>query len=230
MLKRLFKRAKSKLKLAKLIFEGNSEKRWYGSEYGGFYIKEKALTDQEKIIVYSCGVGKDISFDLTILKKYKRSEIFAFDPTPISIKWIEAQNLPDNFYFSPVGISHEEGTQKMFFPKKFGVSYGVFDWDKENKDEITVKVSTIEKIAEKHGHKVIDILKMDIEGSEFDVIKSLDFNKLKVGQLLVEFHERFLDNGKEILAETLTYLEENNFECFAISDDFEYSFINKSLG
>ena len=57
-------------------------------------------------------VGKDISFDAEIMKKYKQSEIFAFDPTPISMKWIENQKLPDNFYFSPIGISDKNGIEK----------------------------------------------------------------------------------------------------------------------
>lgn len=219
---------KGKLKVLKIKSAGNELKQWYGSEYGGFYVQEKILNNREEIIVYSCGVGTDITFDLEILKKYKQSKIFAFDPTPISKNWIAKKNLPDNFNFSPIGISDEQKTQKMFIPKDFTVSYGVYDWDSDNKDEIMAEMQTIEGIAEKHDHSFIDILKMDIEGSEFDVLKALDFSKIQFGQILVEFHERFLENGKEVLDETIENLENNGYECFAISDDFEYSFVNKN--
>lgn len=226
---RKLKKIKRKFSFIILKLKGNKKKRWYGSEYGGFFVCEEILKNREQVIVYSCGVGTDISFDVEIMRKYKQSKIFAFDPTPISMKWIANQKLPDNFLFSPIGISNKNGTEKMYFPKKFGVSYGVFNWDNENKDEIMVEMQTIDRIAEQYGHKFIDILKMDIEGSEFVVIDSLDFKKIQFGQILVEFHERFLENDNNTLEKTISLLEENGYECFAVSDDFEYSFINKGL-
>jgi FkbM family methyltransferase len=225
--KRKWKKIKRKYSLIKLKLEGDKYKKWYGSAYGGFFVREEILKNREQIIVYSCGVGKDISFDVEIMRKYKQSKIFAFDPTPISINWIKNRRLPKNFFFFPVGISDKNGTEKMYFPKNFAVSYGVFSWDKENQDEIMVEMKTIEKIAEEHGHKFIDILKMDIEGSEFVVINSLDLTKIQFGQILVEFHERFLEDGSKVLKKTIAYLEANGYECFAVSDDFEYSFVNK---
>lgn len=222
------KKIKAKLKFLKLQLEGNKLKRWYGSEYGGFFVREELLNNQEQIVVYSCGVGKDISFDMKIMKKYNQSKVFAFDPTPVSIKWINNQQLPDNFLFFPVGLSDKNGMEKMFFPKTYSVSYGTFDWDKENNDEIMVEMTTIDRIAEEHGHTYIDILKMDIEGSEFAVLNGLDLNKIQFGQILVEFHERFLENGNILLEQTLAHLKSNGYECFAISDDFEYSFVNKN--
>jgi FkbM family methyltransferase len=224
---RKLKQIKRKFRFIKLKLEGNEHKKWFGSEYGGFFVCEEILKNREQVIVYSCGVGKDISFDVEMMKKYKQSKIFAFDPTPISMKWIENQQLPDNFFFFPIGISDKNGIEKMYFPKNFGVSYGVFSWDIKNKDEIMVEMHTIERIAEERGHKFIDILKMDIEGSEFVVLNSLDFEKIQFGQILVEFHERFLENGDKVLKKTIAVLEANGYECFAVSDDFEYSFINK---
>jgi len=34
---------KRKLKLLNLQLEGNAQKRWYGSEYGGFYVREAVI-------------------------------------------------------------------------------------------------------------------------------------------------------------------------------------------
>jgi hypothetical protein len=64
-------------------------KQWYGNDYGGFYICPILLappprTHNKKIIVYSCGVGEDISFDIAIMHDCD-CEVFAFDPTPKSI-------------------------------------------------------------------------------------------------------------------------------------------------
>jgi len=41
------------------------------------------------------------------------------------------------------------------------------------------------------GHEYIDILKMDIEGAEYDVIKDIHHLNIRPQQILVEFHHRF---------------------------------------
>jgi len=117
----------------------------------------------------------------------------------------------------------------MFFPKYHGVSYGIYNWSNENSDEIVVEMRTINDLAAENNFKFIDVLKMDIEGSEFSVIKDLNFDDLEFGQILIEFHERFIENGNQLLNECLEILENKGYKCFAISDDYEYSFVNVKL-
>jgi hypothetical protein len=38
------------------------------------------------------------------------------------------------------------------------------------------------------GHKHLDVLKIDIEGYEWDVLANTDWAKLNIGQLVVELH------------------------------------------
>ena len=73
-------------------------RKWYGNEYGGFFVCPDYLT--ENSIVYSFGIGEDISFDLDIVRNHGCS-VFGFDPTPKSIAWINRQwgQLPKNFNF-----------------------------------------------------------------------------------------------------------------------------------
>ena len=207
-------------------FESTVKSKWFGSEYGGFFVCQDILGKNDNIIVYSCGIGTDISFDRKILKQYKKSEILGFDPTPISLEWIKSQKNLINFNFYPIGISDFNGTEKMYFPKYHGVSYGIYNWSNDSKDEVLVDVKTIENIALENGHKYIDILKMDIEGSEFSVLNAINYDNIEFGQILVEFHERFLENGAELLKKTIDNLNKIGYQCFAISDDYEYSFIN----
>jgi len=74
--------------------------KWFGNDYGGFYICPDLLkyNNGEKII-YSIGIGEDISFDLDIIKEFPNCKIYAFDPTPKSIEWIKKQHLPKNMIF-----------------------------------------------------------------------------------------------------------------------------------
>lgn len=80
------------------------------------------------------------------------------------------------------------------------------------------------------GHAKIDILKMDIEGTEYDVIEDILDSKVTINQILIEFHDRFFDNGKKKTETAIETLSIKGFKLFAISDSFqELSFVNEEL-
>jgi FkbM family methyltransferase len=168
---------------------------------------------------------------MDILNKYSNSVIFAYDPTPKSINWVKNQNLPNNFNFFPYGISNKTEESIMYMPKNKNRSSGsLFLTDQKSKDDKKmVKMKCLEEIIQENGHKYIDILKMDIEGSEFTVIENINFSGIKFGQIVIEFHARFFNNGKQLLKKTIKILKRNGYYCFAKSNGNEYSFINKSV-
>jgi hypothetical protein len=76
----------------------------------------------------------------------------------------------------------------------------------------------------KHNH--IDLLKLDIEGSEYDVLDYILNKNISVDQIIVEFHDRFLKNGKRLRRKIINKLENKGYTLFAISRTFEeYSFM-----
>jgi hypothetical protein len=61
----------------------------YGSNYGGWVVATDYLN--KDFVIYSFGVGEDVSFYLDIISKYGLT-VHAFDPTPRSIDWVKKQN------------------------------------------------------------------------------------------------------------------------------------------
>lgn len=59
----------------------------YGTKYGGFFLPERMNLD-EKSVIYSFGVGEDISFDVNLSHQYG-SHIHLFDPTPRAVSHVE---------------------------------------------------------------------------------------------------------------------------------------------
>ena len=91
-------------------------------------------------------------------------------------------------------------------------------------------MKTLKDIMNELGHKHIDILKLDIEGSEYDVIENILNDNISITQITIEFHDRFMENGSLKSKQSIDKLKSHGYEIFAISDSFEeISFINKSV-
>lgn len=206
----------------------NCRKKWYGSSYGGFFVNPNLITKES--VVYSFGIGKDISFDRKIMANH-HCKVYGFDPTPKSIDYIASLPKQDLFLFYEFGISKETGLVKFFLPKNkraVSASLNLSEFvDEQN--YIDVEMKSLEDITKELGHTHIDVLKMDIEGTEYEVLESLVNANITIDQLLIEFHDRFYPG--EIKSKRMTeFLNKNGFEIFAASLNYEeISFINTKI-
>lgn len=200
--------------------------KWYGNTYGGFYICPDLLNKDS--IVYSFGIGEDISFDKALIDQH-HCLVFGFDPTPKSINWLKEQKISDNFRFYEYGISDKSGFVDFYLPKNPDYVSGslVLQKNIDTTQKTTVQMKSLADIMFELGHKQIDLLKMDIEGAEYEVIDNILSTKIRINQLLIEFHDRFFENGNIKSQQAIEKLRRHGYEIFAISDSFEeISFIN----
>ena len=204
-------------------------KKWYGNDYGGFYIYQKLLNPDS--IVYSFGIGEDISFDNAVIKNHK-CYLYAFDPTPKSINWIKSKTLSSNFTFFEYGIAEKSGTFDFFLPKNTNNISGsyVFQNSVDSKQKIKVEMRSFSDIVDDLGHNHVDVLKMDIEGAEYAVLESILNNPINIPQILIEFHDRLFLDGREKTKNAIMRLRDYNYEIFGVSNSLqEISFINKNF-
>ncbi|MCD4753849.1 MAG: FkbM family methyltransferase [Anaerolineaceae bacterium] len=159
-----------------------------GNDYGGFPIVTTTLSKES--IVYSFGIGEDISFDVGLIEQFG-CRIIGFDPTPKSYSWITKKKLPDNFSFHTFGLSDSNGIKKFYAPlNPSHISYSLKAENHSN-SFINVEFRSLTSIMKSNGHTHIDVIKMDIEGSEYSVLPSILRKKVAVDQYCVEFHHRF---------------------------------------
>ena len=154
------------------------KKEHYGTEYGGWVVCPTIVNKDN--IVYSCGVGEDISFDLELIAKFG-CNVYAFDPTPKSIKWIRFQKLPKEFHFYEYGIADYDGTATFYPPKNPNyASYTIIPQKLGPQKNIVASVFRLKTIMKILKHTKIDILKIDIEGAEYAVIKDAIKSNIKI--------------------------------------------------
>jgi FkbM family methyltransferase len=231
-------RLKTKIKRLFLNFTGKAgylkkgikcNKIWYGNNYGGFFVCPEFLN--ENSVVYSFGIGEDISFDEAIIKRHS-CRVFGFDPTPKSIDWVKKQKLPVRFHFFEYGISNKTGSVDFYLPNNPEHVSGsaTVQLNVNDKEKIIVKMKSLNDIVTELGHSHIDILKMDIEGTEYEVIEDILNSKISITQILIEFHDRFVENGMAKSMRAVKKFNDSGFEIFAISESFEeVSLINKNV-
>lgn len=179
----------------------------------------------QESVVYSIGVGEDISFDLELIRRFG-VQIHAFDPTPRSIRWVHSQALPKEFIFHPYGVADYDGTCEFRPPKNPAhVSHTILDrqspWP-----AIEVPVYRLPTIMKMLGHSRVHVLKMDIEGAEYAVLNDLLSCGIEVDQLLVEFHHRWTEVGIERTRRAIQQLNSVGYRIFDVSPaGEEYGFV-----
>ena len=213
-------------------------REFLGSGYGGWCVCPDGLNRQS--VVYSFGVGQDISWDLAMIDRFGVT-VHAFDPTPKSIRWIAEQKLPASavgkFVFHEHGLADYDGTAHFVLPNPDFVSFsmaGVGDREPHvgNRIEVDAPVQRLATTMRALGHTRLDVLKLDIEGAEIAVIQDLAKSDVEIGQVLVEFHHRVgVAAEVETTRKAIAQLNELGFRLFHNSMvGKEFSFVRAEAG
>lgn len=176
----------------------------------------------EASVVYSLGVGDCIDFDLDLIERHGVN-VYTFDPTPYAEDWIRKQDLPDKLSFYPWAAAGEDGSLRLFRRVSARGRRSVVMWTADDNagdatDFIDAPALTIGTMMEKLGHEAVDLLKIDVEGVEYDILDGLKAGERLPKQLLVEYHHRFPGVGRQRTADSIAKLRELGYRIFGISE------------
>jgi len=201
-----------------------------GTRYGGWVIPT-TLLDAESIC-YCAGCGEDISFDMGLIEEIG-CDVFAFDPTPRAIKYVsKVAGNNSQYHFFDVGLWDREDKLRFYVPKNPDhVSHSLLNIQKTN-DYIDVRVNSLPRIMESLGHRTLNLLKLDIEGSEYKVIQSIIENNIEVNIICIEYDECFnpIDrNYKNRIKNSVKSMLEAGYSLVCAQGDGNYTFVNDSI-
>ena len=187
---------------------------------GGWrYVADKLNSDS---IVYSLGVGDSIDFDIELINR-TGATVHAFDPTPYAKNWVSEQDLPDNFVFHPWAASGNDGSLRLYRRvNKRGKSADVM-WTADGSagdadDFIDAPAYTLQSLMVNLNHNRVDLLKMDVEGAEYEILNGLENVRQLPEQLLVEYHHRFPGIGKASTTKSIAKLKKLGYRIFDVSE------------
>ncbi|MEQ9461359.1 MAG: FkbM family methyltransferase [Phycisphaeraceae bacterium] len=157
-----------------------------GSVYGGWSVPIGLLDAGS--VVYCVGCGEDITFDLALIERLG-CEVWAFDPTPRAIAHVERHGGDQRYHFTPVGIWSEDTRVTFYLPdNEEHVSGSIVGLNGRGRS-IEVEVRRLETVMREHGHDRIDLLKIDVEGAEYDVLHGMLDSPVRPRVLAVEFDQ-----------------------------------------
>ncbi|HET6337247.1 MAG TPA: FkbM family methyltransferase [Polyangiales bacterium] len=140
-------------------------------------------------VVVSAGVGTDISFEQELIE-YTGCRVLLLDPSPTGIATMaRPENQCSRIEFLPVGLAGTDGELVLNPPRVAAEgSFWAAPSATPSQDALRLPCRSLSSLARERGFSRIDLLKMDIEGSEYDVIDDLVRSGLELGQVCVEFH------------------------------------------
>ena len=159
-----------------------------------------------EILDIGCFQGKFSEKMNNLLKKKFKINFYLFDPNPNSKKYLK--NLKINFIFFNIAIDIKEGIGKFYFNNQFeGSGSSLSSLFSKNKyynlsrrifflsvrplfTVIKVKKKKLSSIFKKYKFKVVDVLKIDAEGSELNILKSGEKYLSKTNIIYVEISDK----------------------------------------
>lgn len=197
------------------------------SDAGWCYDRSRLSDDS---IVYSFGVGDNIEFDLALIER-TGATVHAFDPTPVSHRTIKEVTLPLQFHFHPWAVAAEDGHLALYpRVRRNGelsdTMYTIESSPDSENHALEVPAYTIEAIMRQLSHSHIDLLKIDVEGAEYQVLGGMLASTLRPQQILVEFHHRHAAFSQRDTRNAVAALEAAGYRIFHVSNNVrEVSFL-----
>lgn len=192
------------------ICEIQTPVEYFGGPINGWGICANSLHSGS--IVYSCGVGADTTFDEAIIDRFGCT-VFGFDPTPGAAEHVKHRKI-DRFRLVTYGIGGTTRDETFYMPKVAEhVSGSVMRSDHLADEGYPVQLKCIKEIMTELGHQRVDVLKLDIEGTEYEVVDHMVQEKLgdRIDQLLIEFHHRFSSIGIQKTRDAMAQIRQMGF-------------------
>jgi FkbM family methyltransferase len=209
---------------------GRRSLEFHGNAAGGWCILAGSLGPEA--VVVDIGLGEDASFSESIISKYG-CIVNAFDPTPRAIEYVNGLRN-DHLRFYEYGIGATAGTAEFYLPKETAhVSGAIAREEHLGPHCVEVQLRTIGQIFGIIGASRLDLLKLDVEGAEYDVIASEEFHQyaLAIDQICVEFHHRWKSRGRDCTVAAVKTLGALGFECAwrSRSTNEEFLFVKRGI-
>lgn len=179
-------------------------------------------------------IGANVGFfDIQLLSKIAKATIYAYEPVPANIKTLqntlqENPRLAQYVRLFSMAVTGQPVAQLELFAEAEEnnqvVASAFSGFHENNSQTITVPCITLTDIIQKNNLQSVDLLKMDCEGSEYDIIyQTAPALIRRIKKMMIEVHDLDSDRNNitafdqyvQALGYTTHYSPINSF-CYAL--------------
>ena len=146
----------------------------------------------------------------SLFDEYQNQNILLVEPVPYNITLLKENTAKyKNISIETSAVSEKNQIKKFYYVKpdavkKLGKHWasGIGSFDKQHIlnhkykrfmvsdtdiEEVDVQYLTFSDLIEKYSISSIDLLQIDVEGAEFEILNSIDFEKIEIKKIIFEF-------------------------------------------
>jgi FkbM family methyltransferase len=138
--------------------------------------------DKNSVII-SAGVGKAITFEEDIVARWG-ARIVLLDPSPTGLKTMQEKAGQPLLDFRPLGLTAEDGPHSFGHPDN--AAEGSFR--KGADSGLSFECVSLKTLIAEASRSHVDLLKMDVEGFEYEILDALLKSGIRADQICVEIH------------------------------------------
>ena len=218
-----FRRRRFEFELSRIPMTNAGSPIHLGTRYGGWMVPEAII--RSGWICYSVGVGGDVSFDAELIERFG-VRVRSFDPVQHFVEFAAEQMRHEpRFSVTRAAVADSDGPllmQRTHHPGARAVSAaGLFDttdpWEE-------FPGRSLPSLMSEFGDRQVDLLKMDTEGTEYDLLPSLDLRALGIKVLAVCLHHnKSVGRARKLVGDLLS----QGYEPVAICPAVKITFVDR---
>jgi len=168
-----------------------NNRKYYSQDNQDFIVYENFFKGKKDGFFCDIGGNHPLNLNNTLYFEERGWSGIAFEPLPqMAHLWVKHRKAK----LFPFALSDKEGTVKFTVVKDATGWEDMLSFVKETRDidygyeteDIDVQTKVFKEIIEKEKITNIDYLSLDVEGHELNVLKGIDFNKLRINVLTIE--------------------------------------------
>ena len=207
-----------------------------GTRYGGWWLYVPAIGRDPLLI--DCGLGRDISFPTAFLQRFS-GQVIGIDPNPAAIEYCRGR-CPTQMTVRAEALWSKAGCILTFhLPRPLeqlpqgadGVSGSLLESHSyAGNAALSVRSTSFAEILSSAQRSECDVLKLDIEGAEYEVLSALCSSGeiRRARQLLVEFHHHCTDHPLEHTLQIAAKVQSTGFR-LAYTEERNYLFVRRDV-
>lgn len=225
-----------------------------GSAYGGWEFLDRDYLNNATIV--SAGLGVDASFDVEFARRYGATILLVdptpkaiahFDQLkaragqPASQSYVAGGHQPveaypmewtdgSHFRLAPYALWNDAGTMRFFMPADSShVSHSLINFQHGYGNEgehIEVETIRLSDLLSQQHIAAPALMKLDIEGAEIEVLRSMMEDGIRPKQLLIEYDELIVRTRKAMdrVNGSIAMLRANGYQCRHFDGDSNFLF------